>query len=58
MSVLDVCVHPVREPTRLLFTGDSDTDVCIPSELRNPTLYRDSEGLMGGGVCVSGSVPA
>lgn len=46
-----VCIQCACEPKRLLFTGDSDTDVCIPTKLRNPTPWRDPEGLMGGGVC-------
>lgn len=29
---------------RLLFTGDSATNVCIPTELRNPTLQRHGGG--------------
>lgn len=31
-----VCIQCAWKPKPLLFTGDSDTDVCIPTKLRNP----------------------
>ncbi len=36
--------HPVWEPIRRLFTGDSATNVCIPTGLRNPTPQRHGGG--------------